>query len=163
MNQFQSFEKFLNEGINYAVMLIGGSIGDKPRPRDAKGYAGMDVDKDEWLTDLNNAKAKAKRMNDNLSPGEKKHYGLKYVVVPVKNKKFIKESIVIEYEMNEEKAIKDLSGKNEKPMVTGIAKIIKRVVDPVNRKEMVDSQIEDFKEEGIYFDYEEFKKLCDVK
>jgi hypothetical protein len=38
---------------------------------------------------LNNAKAKAKRMNDNLSPGEKKHYGLKYVVVPVKNKKFI--------------------------------------------------------------------------
>ena len=163
MNQFQSFEKFLNEGINYAVMLIGGSIGDKPRPRDAKGYAGMDVDKDEWLTYLNNAKAKAKRMNDNLSPGEKKHYGLKYVVVPVKNKKFIKESIVIESEMNEEKAIKDLSGKNEKPMVTGIAKIIKRVVDPVNRKEMVDSQIEDFKEEGIYIDYEEFKKLCDVK
>ena len=163
MKNLQTYEEFLNEGINYAVMLIGGSIGDKPRPRDAKGYAGMDVDKDEWLTDLNNAKAKAKRMNDNLSPGEKKHYGLKYVVVPVKNKKFIKESIVIESEMNEEKAIKDLSGKNEKPMVTGIAKIIKRVVDPVNRKEMVDSQIEDFKEEGIYFDYEEFKKLCDVK
>lgn len=65
--------------------------------------------------------------------------------------------------INEEKAIKDLSGKDEKPMVTGIAKIIKRVVDPVNRKEMVDSQIEDFKEEGIYFDYEEFKKLCDIK
>jgi len=163
MNQFHTFENFLNEGTNYAVMLIGGSIGDKPRPRDAKGYAGMDVDKDEWLMDLNNAKAKAKRMNDNLSPGEKKHYGLKYVVVPVKNKKFIKESIVIDSEINEEKAIADLSGKNEKPMVTGIAKIISRVKDPINRKEMADTQIEDFKEEGIYFDYDEFLKLCNVQ
>ena len=65
--------------------------------------------------------------------------------------------------LNEEKAIKDLSGRDEKPMVIGIAKIIKRVKDPVNRKEMVDAQIEDFKEEGIYFDYDEFKKLCNVQ
>jgi hypothetical protein len=65
--------------------------------------------------------------------------------------------------LNEEKAIKDLSGKNEKPMVTGIAKIISRVKDPVNRKEMANTQIEDFKEEGIYFDYNEFLKLCNVQ
>ena len=94
MKHIQLFEEFLKESINeatdYAVMLIGGSIGDKPRPRDAKGYAGMDVDKDEWLMDLNSAKAKAKRMNANLSPGEKSHYGLKYVIVPVKDGKFIK-------------------------------------------------------------------------
>ena len=99
MKHIHTFENFVkesnnvNEGTDYAVMLIGGSIGDKPRPRDAKGYAGMDVDKDEWLTDLNNAKAKAKRMNANLSPGEKSHYGLKYVVVPAKDGKFIKESL----------------------------------------------------------------------
>jgi hypothetical protein len=31
-------------------------------------------------------------MNSNLSPGEKKHYGLKYVVVPTNGGKFIKES-----------------------------------------------------------------------
>jgi hypothetical protein len=47
---------------------------------------------------LDNAKAKAKRMNANLSPGEKKHYGLKYIVVPVKGGKFIKESV----ELNED-------------------------------------------------------------
>ena len=98
MKHIHTFENFLNEsnnvneGTDYAVKLIGGSIGET-RPRDAKGYAGMDVDKDEWLTDLNNAKAKAKRMNANLSPGEKSHYGLKYVVVPVKDGKFIKESL----------------------------------------------------------------------
>ena len=95
MKHIHTFENFLNEsndvneGTDYAVKLIGGSIGET-RPRDAKGYAGMDVDKDEWLMDLNSAKAKAKRMNANLSPGEKSHYGLKYVIVPVKDGKFIK-------------------------------------------------------------------------
>lgn len=83
----------LNEGTDYAVMLTGGSIGDKPRPSDARGYVGMEVDKAEMLMNLQNAKAKAKRMNGNLSPGEKSHYGLKYVVVPVSKGKFIKESL----------------------------------------------------------------------
>jgi hypothetical protein len=32
-------------------------------------------------------------MNANLSPGEKSHYGLKYIVVPAKDGKFIKESL----------------------------------------------------------------------
>jgi hypothetical protein len=90
-----SIKESLTEGVDYAVMLTGGSIGDKLRPRDAKGYVGMDVDKDEWLLSLDNAKAKAARMNKTvLSPGEKKHYGLKYVVVPVKDGKFIKESVM---------------------------------------------------------------------
>jgi hypothetical protein len=92
MQHIKLYEEFIAEANDYAVMLTGGSVGDKSRPRDAKGYVGMDVDKAEWLLTLDNAKEKAKRMNANLSPGEKKHYGLKYVVVPVKNGKFIKES-----------------------------------------------------------------------
>ena len=92
MKHIKLFEDFINESGDYAVMLTGGSVGDKSRPRDAKGYVGMDVDKAEWLMSLDNAKEKAKRMNANLSPGEKKHYGLKYVVVPAKGGKFIKES-----------------------------------------------------------------------
>jgi len=62
--------------------------------------------------------------------------------------------------LNEEKSIKDLSTRDEKPMVTGIAKILRQVRDLSNRKEMIDAQIEDFRNEGILFDYEEFKKLC---
>lgn len=100
MKHIHTFESFLNEGLHesadYAVMLTGGSIGDKSRPRDAKGYAGMEVDGAEELMNLADAKAKAKRMNANLSPGEKSHYRLKYVVVPAKNGKFIKESLLNE-------------------------------------------------------------------
>ena len=92
MKHIKLYEDFINESGDYAVMLTGGSVGDKSRPRDAKGYVVMDVDKAEWLMSLDNAKEKAKRMNANLSPGEKKHYGLKYVVVPAKGGKFIKES-----------------------------------------------------------------------
>jgi hypothetical protein len=92
MKHIKLYEDFINESGDYAVMLTGGSIGDKPRPRDAKGYVGMDVAKGETLLSLDAAKEKAKRMNSNLSPGEKKHYGLKYVVVPTNGGKFIKES-----------------------------------------------------------------------
>jgi hypothetical protein len=92
MKHIKLYEEFIAEATDYAVMLTGGSVGDKSRPRDAKGYVGMDVDKAEWLMSLDNAKEKAKRMNANLSPGEKKHYGLKYVIVPAKAGKFIKES-----------------------------------------------------------------------
>ena len=74
---------FLNEATaEYAVMLTGGSIGDKPRPRDAKGYVGLSIGDEEVYT-LDKAKEKAKRMNKTLSPGEKSYYKLKYVVVPV--------------------------------------------------------------------------------
>lgn len=89
-------ESFLNEGVDYAVMLIGGSVGDTPRPRDAKGYVGTASTTEELYT-KEKAKEKADRMNKNiLTPGEKKHYGLKYIVVPVKDGKFIKESVVNE-------------------------------------------------------------------
>ena len=89
-------ESFLNEGVEYAVMLIGGSVGDTPRPRDAKGYVGTASTTEELYT-KEKAKEKADRMNKNiLTPGEKKHYGLKYIVVPVKDGKFIKESVTNE-------------------------------------------------------------------
>ena len=65
--------------------------------------------------------------------------------------------------LNEEKSISDLSTRDEKPMIMGIAEIINRVKDPVNKKEMVDASIEDFKKEGIVFDYEEFKTICNIK
>ena len=89
---------FLKESVNeataeYAVMLTGGSIGDKPRPRDAKGYVGLSIGDEEVYT-LDKAKEKAKRMNKTLSPGEKSYYKLKYVVVPVANGKFINEKTI---------------------------------------------------------------------
>lgn len=88
-------ESDLYESLEYAVVLTGGSIGDKPRPRDAKGYIGMDAGKEE-LYSLDKATEKAKRMNNNvLTPGERKHYGLKYIVVPVKAGKFITESTIL--------------------------------------------------------------------
>jgi hypothetical protein len=62
--------------------------------------------------------------------------------------------------LNEGKSISDLSSRDEKPMIMGIAEIINRVKDPVNKKEMVEASIEDFKKEGIKFDYDEFRKLC---
>lgn len=65
--------------------------------------------------------------------------------------------------LNEGKSISDLSSKEEKPMVMGIAEIINRVKDPANKKEMVEASIEDFKREGIEFDYDEFRKLCNIK
>jgi hypothetical protein len=60
----------------------------------------------------------------------------------------------------EEKSIDDLSSRDEKPMIMGIAEIINRVKDPENKKEMVEASIEDFKREGIKFDYDEFRNLC---
>lgn len=65
--------------------------------------------------------------------------------------------------LNEEKSISDLSNIDEKPMIYGIAEIINRVKDPINKKEMVEASIEDFKKEGIEFDYNEFRKICKVK
>ena len=65
--------------------------------------------------------------------------------------------------LNEAKSISDLSPRDEQPMIKGIAEIINRVKDPANKREMVDASIEDFKKEGIEFDYEEFKTICNVK
>ena len=62
--------------------------------------------------------------------------------------------------LNEEKSIKDLSVDKERPMVEGIAEMLKMVRDRGNRREIAESQIEEFKREGIQFDYNEFLKLC---
>lgn len=86
----------LNEATEYAVMLTGGSIGDKPRPKDPRGYVGVEVSADERLYSKDDAKETAKRMNKDLSPGEKRYYGLKYVVVPVANGKFVRENVITE-------------------------------------------------------------------
>jgi hypothetical protein len=94
-------EANVNESEQYAVVLTGGSIGDKSRPRDARGYIGMDASSEDLYT-KDKAKEKADRMNKTvLSPGEKKYYKLKYIVVPVKDNKFIKESFLDSDTLNE--------------------------------------------------------------
>jgi hypothetical protein len=94
-------EANVNESEEYAVVLTGGSIGDKSRPRDARGYIGMDASSEDLYT-KDKAKEKADRMNKTvLSPGEKKYYKLKYIVVPVKDNKFIKESFLDSDTLNE--------------------------------------------------------------
>jgi hypothetical protein len=128
MKYIKLFEEFLNESTDYAVMLTGGSLGETPRPRDARGYVGMDVDKDQFLLTLDNAKAKAKRMNANLSPGERKHYGLKYVVVPVKGGKFIKESL----ELNEVAGLYTASDVIGNPIEIGNIEVAERDLTELN-------------------------------
>lgn len=70
----------------FAVVLIGGSIGEKRVSR-LNQLAGMKI-MDSDLFSINQAKEKANRMNKLLSPGEKKYYGLKYVVAEVENGKY---------------------------------------------------------------------------
>lgn len=62
--------------------------------------------------------------------------------------------------INEAKSIKDLSTRDEQPMVKGIAQILRGVKDMKNRKSLADKQVRQFKKEGIKFDYSEFFKLC---
>ncbi len=62
--------------------------------------------------------------------------------------------------INEAKAIKDLSTRDERPMVKGIAQILRGVKDKENRQSLADKQVKQFKKEGIMFDYAEFFKLC---
>ena len=62
--------------------------------------------------------------------------------------------------INESKAIKDLSTRDERPMVTGIAQILRGVKDKDNRQSLAKKQVKQFKKEGILFDYDEFFKLC---
>ena len=74
------------EDVKYAVVLLGGSIGDK-RISSLKHLTNEKI-MDKELFSLDKAKEKAKRMNTYLSPGEKKYYGLKYVVAEVENGKY---------------------------------------------------------------------------
>ena len=60
----------------------------------------------------------------------------------------------------ESRSIEDLSPRDERPMVEGIAEILRGVRDLENRIELAKKQIHGFKKEGIQFDYDEFLKLC---
>ena len=75
-----------SENGKYAVVLLGGSIGEK-RISSLKHLTNEKV-MDKELFSLDKAQEKAKRMNKLLSPGEKKYYGLKYVVAEVDNGKY---------------------------------------------------------------------------
>lgn len=60
----------------------------------------------------------------------------------------------------EAKSIGELDARDERPMVKGIAQILRGVKDKRNRQELADRQIQSFKKEGIRFDYSEFLNLC---
>jgi hypothetical protein len=64
--------------------------------------------------------------------------------------------------INEAKSIKELSSRDERPMVEGIAEILRGVRDKGNRLELAKKQVRGFKRDGIRFDYEEFFRLCDL-
>jgi len=75
----------------YAVVMLGGSIGNKSI-RKVSDLKGTEVkDKDRIFDSIDKAKEKAKQMNKLLSPGEKTYYGLKYVVAKIENNKFVGE------------------------------------------------------------------------
>lgn len=88
MNNFNKFlkeTKIGDEGQQYAVVLKGGSIGEKTirGVRDLKGNKVSDYEK--LYDDIIDAKANAKDRNKRLSLGEKKYYGLIYIVAKVKD------------------------------------------------------------------------------
>lgn len=58
--------------------------------------------------------------------------------------------------------IRDLPKREERPMVEGIAEILRQVKDKGNRREIAMGQIEEFGKEGIAFDYGEFLELCEL-
>lgn len=51
---------------------------------------------------------------------------------------------------------------DEIPMVTGIAEILRQVRDVENRREIAVDQIQQFKAQGIRFDYSQFIKMCNL-
>ena len=79
--------KILKEETEYTVALLGGSIGSKPI-RSVRELRGIEVIDPNGISSKEKAKENAKKMNGYLSPGEKKYYGLKYVVAEVENGKY---------------------------------------------------------------------------
>lgn len=80
-------EKLSLVGDVFDVVMLGGSIGEKPI-RSLSQLKGQDVISREIFVDKEEAKAYAKRRNKMLSPGEKKYYRIKYVVAAVSNGKY---------------------------------------------------------------------------
>jgi hypothetical protein len=75
-------ELFENKDSKYTVIRTGGSVGDKSFKKE--------FDSEE------KAKEYAKRMNNQLSPGEKKYYKIKYKVIAPKNKPVFEEKTLAE-------------------------------------------------------------------
>ena len=63
----------------------------------------------------------------------------------------------------EERSIRELPARDERPMVEGIAQILKGVRNLENRRELAEEQVRGFRREGISFDYAEFFRLCGLK
>jgi len=85
----KKFTEFLTESESqYAVVQKGGSIGEKSI-RAVSDLRGMKVaPKEKLYDDKAAAKEKVKSMNKLLSPGEKKHYGIRYITAEVVNGKY---------------------------------------------------------------------------
>jgi hypothetical protein len=77
-----------NDNIQYACVLLGGSIGNKSisNIKSLKDEEVMDLDR--LFDSKEKAKEKVDRMNKILSPGEKKYYGMEYVIAEVINNKY---------------------------------------------------------------------------
>ncbi len=79
--------KILKEKKEYGLVMLGGSIGEKPI-RSVAELKGKTVVDPKVFPSIEKAKENAKRMNGYLSPGEKKYYGLKYVVAEIEDGKY---------------------------------------------------------------------------
>lgn len=68
-----------------------------------------------------------------------------------------------EFMLESNGSIASLPPRKERPMVQGIAEILRGVRDLHNRRELAQRQIEEFGREGILFDYAEFLELCGLE
>lgn len=73
------------EGETYVLYQVGGSIGEKANCRVGSKAAIVIYDN---LT-KEDAEAKKKVLNSTLSPGDKKYYGIKYLIAPASKIKYL--------------------------------------------------------------------------
>jgi len=88
MKTFREYAEDINEAVDgeeYTVVLLGGSIGEKPIRTLSQLKGDKVIDTSKIYTDKDEAKKQAKQMNKYLSPGEKKYYRLKYTVATIVN------------------------------------------------------------------------------
>ena len=68
-----------------------------------------------------------------------------------------------EFVLESNASIESLPPSKERPMVQGIAEILRGVRDLDNRRELAERQIREFGREDILFDYVEFLELCGLE
>lgn len=107
----------INEGdVNYtsdkyALVFVGGSIGSSnPVPVFAKGRLGSVI---ETSNDLEDLKATAARRRKQLSPGERKYYGMSYTVIELTPNKIKEINYLIAHQSSSNDKIVDESEINE--------------------------------------------------